>query len=77
MHKLGEKFIKGRGYGVRDWTFQTYAPMTGHADREHGRRSQLDAFFVRVHHGNIGWRYHQGINLPYADMFRREIGPPH
>jgi 2,4-dienoyl-CoA reductase-like NADH-dependent reductase (Old Yellow Enzyme family) len=25
---------------------------------------------------NIGWRYEEGANLPYADIFRREIGLP-
>ena len=25
---------------------------------------------------NIGWRYEEGSNLPYAETFRREIGLP-
>jgi 2,4-dienoyl-CoA reductase-like NADH-dependent reductase (Old Yellow Enzyme family) len=25
---------------------------------------------------NIGWRYKEGINLPYAEIFRREVGLP-
>ena len=25
---------------------------------------------------NIGWRYEEGISLPYADLFRREVGLP-